>query len=293
MTSDTQPQLFNKATVASTAVSFAVPLFAALLLGWYGAGLPVAGIGSSAAIGYWLAILMTTWLAFEIGGWAAAYILRPLNPRFIAVVIIGCVVGGLTARPFVVYIIGTFLGAAQGADAPPVAAPQFIWSVEWLTGFIQEAAVILLLWIGTNLMMRGPLHLPRFGYAPLPPAQRYLPDDNTNSSDSVPDPEFVKRLEEITREDVTALEAEDHYVRVHSEIGSELVHYRFADAVHELRGQSGLQVHRSFWVNKTSIESMVKRGRSYDIILKGGKRIPVGQTYKQSAATEFKEFLQD
>lgn len=293
MTSDTPPLIFNKGTIASTAVSFAVPLFAALLLGWYGASLPLVGIGSSTAIAYWLAILMTTWLAFETGGWAAAYILRPLKPRFIVVIITGCVVGGLAARPFVVYIIGTFLGAAQGTDPSPVAAPQFIWSVEWLTGFLQEAAAILLLWIGANLMMRGPLHLPRFGYAPLPSAQRYLRGDRMDSSDGVPDPEFVKRLEEISQDGVTALEAEDHYVRVHSEGGSELIHYKFADAIHEMRGQSGLQVHRSFWVNKTSIVSMVKRGRSYDIVLKGGKRIPVGQTYKQSAATAFKEFIQD
>jgi hypothetical protein len=70
VTSDTPPLIFNKATIASTAVSFAVPLFAALLLGWYGASLPLVGIGSSTAIAYWLAILMTTWLAFETGGWA-------------------------------------------------------------------------------------------------------------------------------------------------------------------------------------------------------------------------------
>lgn len=291
MTSRAQPQLFNRGIVVSTAVSFAVPAFAALLLGWYGAGLPISGIGSTVAVAYWLAILLTTWLAFELGAWAAAYILKPLNPRFITVVVVGCVVGGLAARPFVVYIIGTVLGAAQGEDATPVAAPQFIWSVEWMTSFLQEAAVILLLWIGTNLMMRGPLHLPRFGYAPLPSSRLYTPDAVPDEPTSIPDPEFINRLADITPDDITALEAEDHYVRVHTETSSELIHYRFADAVRELRGQPGMQVHRSFWVKKAAIESIEKRGRSYDIIVKGGQRIPVGQTYKQSAATEFKEFL--
>ncbi|MEQ8733681.1 MAG: LytTR family DNA-binding domain-containing protein [Rhodospirillaceae bacterium] len=293
MNSQAVPSWIDKNIVVSTAVSFAVPLFAALLLGWYGAGIPTTGIGSATAITYWLAILLTTWAAFELGSWAAAYILRPLTPRFITVIVIGSVVGGLAARPFVVYIIGTFLGAAQGGDGSPVAAPQFIWSIEWMTSFLQEAAVILLLWIGANLMMRGPLHLPRFGYAPL---GRFAPSADTDGrADDTPppEPEFLKRLKDISQNEIAALEAEDHYVRVHTIDGSELIHYRFTDAVREQQGCEGLQVHRSFWVSKDAIDVMVRRGRSFDIVLKGGKRIPVGQTYKQSAATEFLEYLED
>lgn len=293
MNSQAVPSWIDKSTVVSTAVSFAVPVFAALLLGWYGAGIPVTGIGSATAITYWLAILLTTWMAFELGSWAAAYILRPLSPRFITVIIIGCVVGGLAARPFVVYIIGTFLGAAQGGDASPVAAPQFIWSIEWMASFLQEAAVILLLWIGTNLMMRGPLHLKRFGYAPMGRFVSAVDASAKTNAEPLPDPEFLKRLKDISQNDIAALEAEDHYVRVHSVDGSELIHYRFTDAVREQQGCEGLQVHRSFWVKKDAIDVMVRRGRSFDIVLKGGKRIPVGQTYKQSAATEFLEYLED
>ncbi|MDG2244671.1 MAG: LytTR family DNA-binding domain-containing protein [Rhodospirillaceae bacterium] len=276
----------------STAVSFLVPAFAALLLGWYGAGIPTTGIGSSVAITYWLAILLTTWLAFEIGSWAADYVLRPLTPPFIVVILIGSIVGGLTARPFVVYIIGTFLSVSQGDQAPTVAAPQFVWSTKWLLDFIQEAAVILLLWIGTNFMMRGPLHLRRFGFAPTYQIAPYASEQTGDESGQIPDPEFIKRLDNITQDEISALEAEDHYVRVHTEGRSELIHYRFSDAVHEQRGQEGLQVHRSYWVSKTAIESIVRRGRSFDIVLKGGKRVPVGQTYKQSAATGFKEFIE-
>ena len=285
MASSANYQVFDRTTAVATAASFAVPACAALLLGWYGAGLPTAGIGSSLAIAYWLAILLTTWLAFEATSWATAYVLRPLNPRFIAVIVIGCIAGGLAARPFVVYIIGTFFSIAQG-ETTPVAAPQFIWSVDWMLGFVQEAAVILLLWIGTNLMMHGPLGFPRFGFAPAHGMR-------ASSDGPRPEPEFIKRLKDITENDIAALEAEDHYVRVHTAAGSELIHYRFTDAIQELHGQHGLQVHRSFWVSHAAIDSMVRRGRSFDIVLKGGKRIPVGQTYKQSAATEFKAFLED
>ena len=287
MASSGQTVMFSRPTALATAASFAVPLFAALLLGWYGAGLPATGIGSTFAIYYWLSILLTTWLAFELATWATAYVLKPLNPPFLAVIATGCIFGGLTVRPFVLYIIGQFFAIAQGTESP-TAAPQFVWSLEWLTEFVQEALVILLLWIGANLMLRGPFRLPRFGFAPAGgPAAK----NDTEFEGPLPDPEFTKRLENVSPDAITALEAEDHYVRVHTDTASELIHYRFTDAVNELRGRAGLQVHRSFWVDRGAIESMVRRGRSFDIVLKGGKRIPVGQTYKQSAATEFKDFI--
>lgn len=289
--SSAQPHALDRATVISTAGSFSVPLCAAVLLGWYGAGFPNTGIGSSLAIGYWLAILMPTWLAFEAGSWATAYVARPLNLRFVTVIAIGCMIGGLAVRPFVLYIINGFF--ATDGSGEPIPAPQFIWSVDWLTSFIQEALGILLLWMIANLLMRSALNLPRFGFAPHADLLSGTTDTALASSEAVPVPEFISRLENISQSDIAALEAEDHYVRVHTDTDSELIHYRFADAVNEQRGQEGLQVHRSFWVNTAFVESMVRRGRSFDIVLKGGKRIPVGQTYKQSAATEFKDFIQE
>lgn len=290
--SSVQPYTLDRATAISTAGSFAVPFCAAILLGWYGAGFPATGIGSSLAIGYWLAILLPTWLAFEAGSWATAYVMRPLNLRFITVIAIGSVLGGLAVRPFVLYIISGFFSTADGSGEP-IPAPQFIWSIDWLAGFIQEALGILLLWVIANLLMRSALHLPRFGFAPHTDVLSGTAAAEASKSAHLAEPEFVSRLKDVTLANIAALEAEDHYVRVHTETDSELIHYRFTDAVKEQGSHLGLQVHRSFWVSKNYVESMVRRGRSFDIILKGGKRIPVGQTYKQSAATEFKDYLAD
>lgn len=289
--SSAQPYALDRATAISTAGSFSVPLCAAILLGWYGAGFPNTGIGSGLAIGYWLAILMPTWLAFEAASWATAYVTRPLNLRFISVIAIGSLVGGLAVRPFVLYIINGFFATDDSGE--PIPAPQFIWSIDWLTSFVQEALGVLLLWMIANLLMRSALNLPRFGFAPHADLLSGTMDVPATDSETSPDPEFLNRLKEISLSEIAALEAEDHYVRVHTETGSELIHYRFADAINEQGEESGMQVHRSYWVSKDFIESMVRRGRSFDIVLKGGKRIPVGQTYKQSAATEFKEFLEE
>ena len=244
------------------------------------------------AIAYWLAVLMPTWFAFEAASWAIAYVLRPLHPPFIAVIILGCTLGGLAVRPFVVYIIGTILSTGSAGESP-IDAPSFIWSVEWILDFVQEALVILLLWVGTNLLMHGPLALPRFGYGPSARPGTTADSSALGADSPASDPEFITRLKSISQDDITALEAEDHYVRVYSADASELIHYRFTDAVEEMKSKNGLQVHRSFWVSKTAIESMVRRGRSFDIVLTGGKRVPVGQTYKQTAATELKDHLEE
>jgi hypothetical protein len=52
-----------------------------------------------------------------------------------------------------------------------------------------------------------------------------------------------------------AIEAHDHYVRVHTDAGTELVTARFADAVDELVGVHGFRVYRSWWDSGSAIRS--------------------------------------
>jgi hypothetical protein len=76
-----------------------------------------------------------------------------------------------------------------------------------------------------------------------------------------------------------AVEAEDHYLRVHTDAGSELVTLRFADALAELAGVSGFQVHRSWWAAAEAIEGVRwRRGRG-ELRLAGGITAPVSRTY--------------
>ncbi|MGZ3378230.1 MAG: LytTR family DNA-binding domain-containing protein [Phenylobacterium sp.] len=76
-----------------------------------------------------------------------------------------------------------------------------------------------------------------------------------------------------------AVEAEDHYLRVHTDVGSELVSARFADALSELAGVAGFQVHRSWWAAGDAIEGVRwRRGRG-ELRLVGGLTAPVSRTY--------------
>jgi len=53
-----------------------------------------------------------------------------------------------------------------------------------------------------------------------------------------------------------AVEAYDHYLRVHTDAGPELITLRFADALNELAAAHGFQTHRSWWVAADAIEAV-------------------------------------
>ena len=80
-----------------------------------------------------------------------------------------------------------------------------------------------------------------------------------------------------------AISSEDHYLRVHTSLGEELILMRLADAVRELAGADGLQVHRSWWDAKTWITDEKRvDGRSL-LVLESGVEVPVSRSYRSSA----------
>lgn len=95
------------------------------------------------------------------------------------------------------------------------------------------------------------------------------------------DPQFLQRLPARLGRDLIALEAEDHYLRVHTSAGSELVLARLADAVAQLSGHDGLQVHRGWWVAAGAVTGVEARNGRTFVRLKNGIAAPVSRTYLQ------------
>jgi hypothetical protein len=76
-----------------------------------------------------------------------------------------------------------------------------------------------------------------------------------------------------------AVEAEDHYLRLHTARGSELILLRLADALAELDGIEGAQVHRSWWVARAAVAGVVRDDGRIGLRLHGGMVAPVSRTY--------------
>ena len=97
--------------------------------------------------------------------------------------------------------------------------------------------------------------------------------------------EFVSKLPAALRQDIIALEAEDHYVRVHTLHGSALVLMRLADAAALIDPRLGLRVHRSWWVAKDGVRALESTSGRAIARLVDDTAVPISRTYLPAART--------
>jgi hypothetical protein len=139
------------------------------------------------------------------------------------------------------------------------------------------------IWVLVNFLFDRFLGLPRFRYEmPLPaapPAAEAAPAVVGNVSAAVSADaslRFLQRLPATVSADaVVALQAEQHYIRVHTADRSFMTLYRFSDAVAEMTPAAGRQVHRSYWVRTSAIRSIHRHGRKYSLELVNKLQVPI------------------
>ncbi len=90
---------------------------------------------------------------------------------------------------------------------------------------------------------------------------------------------FINRLPNEVGEQLICLSMEDHYILVHTKIGSHMLLMRMKDALIELKEYPGLQVHRSHWVAKNQIEKVNKTSRKVILLMRNGLEIPVSRKF--------------
>ncbi len=103
--------------------------------------------------------------------------------------------------------------------------------------------------------------------APVPAAPPSIPP---------PNPLFDQLPPELGSE-IIALEMEDHYVRVHTALGSALVLMRLRDAMVLIGDLEGMQVHRSWWVARGAVEDVLRDGRNVRLKLARDVEAPVAR----------------
>ncbi len=92
---------------------------------------------------------------------------------------------------------------------------------------------------------------------------------------------LARRFPEISGLTLLAIEADEHYVRLHTDAGSKHVLYRFRDALKDAEDLAGLRVHRSWWVAEAAMEALEQGPSGIGLRLKGGLQAPVSQTYRR------------
>ena len=128
-------------------------------------------------------------------------------------------------------------------------------------------------WIAVNLLFDRFLGFPRYRYDVVTPSIEV--PDNADA------PRFLQRLpNNVSADEVIALKAEQHYVRVYTAGRSFMTLYRFSDAVAELDPERGLQVHRSYWVNTSAIKAIKRGPKKLQVLFDSGMTVPVSGPYR-------------
>jgi hypothetical protein len=100
------------------------------------------------------------------------------------------------------------------------------------------------------------------------------------SPQGAPPPRFLDRLPPRLRGGALyAVEAQDHYLRLHTSRGSDLILMRLSDAIAELEGLAGARTHRSWWVARDAVQGADRSDARVSLRLPDGLIAPVSRTY--------------
>jgi hypothetical protein len=206
-------------------------------------GFGTAALPLGQRIMFWLALM--GWTALKWQGWFVATVRKPAD--WTRASLLGALVLSLPL-PFEIFLAARAAGvdAAMPGPVPVWGRALAIGAVIYVTGILVVRAIGL--------------------RAPAKPA--------------APAADGILARAHVAPDTLAAIEAEDHYCRVRRRDGSDaLIHYRFGDALGEVGGIDGAQVHRGAWVASGAVTGAVREGRRWRLILAGGARISVSATY--------------
>ena len=264
-----QRELFNMPITQAVAYYLGVPVAFALLLGWHGLGLPMES-RRFAGIVIWIGLALIVWWAAVIGTLIMYRVLKPWRPSSWFVCLLGSGAGAVLFLVPVGWYL-EFAASALGAAVPIEPSVQ-TQSFNFL-GFLIDVGPGTVLWIVVNVFYERVLGIPRFSYGRISAAAAVTANADTESP-----PAFIERLRQENRGKLLALQAEDHYVRVFTDKGSELLHYRLVDAIRDANMQ-GARTHRSYWVAEHAAIELDHQAHRHELRLTNGMSIPVSRTY--------------
>ena len=93
---------------------------------------------------------------------------------------------------------------------------------------------------------------------------------------------FLRRIPARLGTELLWLSAEDHYIRVTTPLGSDLILCRLSDAIAELGAEAGQRVHRSHWVARRAVDAVERKDGKTLLRLTNGETVPVSQSYVPS-----------
>jgi DNA-binding LytR/AlgR family response regulator len=192
--------------------------------------------------------------------------------------------------------LGACCGLAAGRWIVPVSwYRNRIWAAALLIALIVTLPIMALVFAHIALLERLPLTwrlagevAPQvFATALVMTAMAMLtrrhPTETHAAAPDAPAPKFLARLPpRLAGADLYAVEAEDHYLRLHTSQGQDLILMRLGDAIDELEGLEGAQTHRSWWVAKAAVAGAERLDGRAVLTLRDGAEVPVSRGFAKA-----------
>jgi DNA-binding LytR/AlgR family response regulator len=113
--------------------------------------------------------------------------------------------------------------------------------------------------------------------------RRRDPAETHAAAADAPPPKFLERLPpRLAGAELWAVQAEDHYLRLHTSLGQDLILLRLGDAIDELEGIEGARTHRSWWVARAAVRGVEREDGRATLALPGGMTAPVSRAYARA-----------
>ncbi len=261
------------------------PLFAGLLTGWMQSGRTDSWtkLGS---IYFWVPIWLVSWWYCDLATRAVQFAIGKYVKSFLLVLTLGSVIGSILAWPLFKWHIQTS-EILFGAGAIEVASPFSLSFTETFARFVDNVLAGIFFWVIMNYIFVAIVGMKRFGYEES--VENFIQQHDLQIRKPLPDgiasnkkdiPLFLKRTKKDIGTEIIAISAEQHYLRVYTQKGDDLILYRLSDALLELEDYAGMQIHRSHWVKHSAIKNIETENRSLKVELSNGIRLPVGRSHQ-------------
>ena len=188
------------------------------------------------------------------------------------------------------FVLARLLAARSGV--PPLIATVFLVMAASLPQALATSALALYFWPNLAqlslsqldwfmqvLVLAGPVTL---GYAfwtgLLSPVRAARPAPDRAASGEPDDASgLFALLPPRLGTDIVCMAMEDHYVRVHTALGSDLLLMPMARAVEDVAAIEGCRVHRSWWVARSAVLRIDGPARTMRLRLVNGMDVPVAR----------------
>lgn len=252
--------------------------------------------GYQTTLAFYAGHAFVPWWTSALATWLCMRLLTPWRPPQLVVLALGSFLACLVVLPYSNWLTEYFAVGWVRGDADGSLSSAHIYS---MLGFWTFTARATVMWILANVAFDRFLGLPRYRYtaavpAPLVPVlapadfpvaatpagarvdAAFAPVARQPSHDEAL--RFLQRLPAtVSPDEVIALKAEQHYIKVYTADRSFMTLYRFSDAVAEMDPSAGQQVHRSYWVRSSAIRAVRREGGKYSVELASGLLAPISE----------------